>query len=124
MTDPAWETEGGVTVVKLYETDRETERVATIEDAIDRVKAVRSTDTICEKIVTRDDEVVYSSDRHGTIEDWEAQWNLERRALSSSGDVGHRCPYRNAGCVEDELCVKCKMDKQIARFSTTSERDR
>lgn len=121
MTEPALREDGGVTVVKLYETDRETEMVPSIEAAIEVVKAARSTDSICQKIVTREDNVVYNSDRNGSIEDWEAAWKREMQILEAPSEPVHTCPYLNAGCIEDDPCIQCGMDRQIEEFSTTYE---
>jgi hypothetical protein len=116
MSEPALREDGGVAVVKLYETDRERERVGSIEDAVAVVEDARHDDTVCEKIVARDGTVVYSSDRHGSIEDWAAEWRLERKRLSESDPV-HACPHENSGCTPEDLCLQCTMDRQIERHS-------
>ncbi|GAA0667358.1 hypothetical protein ACFQDG_17600 [Natronoarchaeum mannanilyticum] len=117
MSDPALSEAGGITVLTLYETRRESERVASIEDAIDRIENSRSPDAVCEKIVTRDDTVVYDSTRNGSIEDWAAEWRLERKRLSASEDV-RACPHESPGCTAEDLCLQCTMDRQIERHST------
>ncbi|SNZ17652.1 hypothetical protein SAMN06269185_3071 [Natronoarchaeum philippinense] len=117
MSDPALTEPGGVEVVTLYETRRERERVRSIEDAIE-VVAECSDDPVCMKIVTRDDTVVYDSTRNGSIEDWAAEWRLERERLSTSEEV-HVCPHDSAGCTADDRCLQCTMDRQIERHSTT-----
>ncbi|NHN49733.1 hypothetical protein G9464_19370 [Halostella sp. JP-L12] len=121
MTEPALREDGGITVVKLYETSRETETVGSIPEAIEAVRAARSSDTVCEKIVTRDDTVVYSSDRNGDIDDWAAEWRTQKRRLSASSEPVHQCPYQNPGCTDEEPCVQCQMDAQAERYSEMAE---
>jgi hypothetical protein len=121
MTEPALRESGGVTVVSLYETSRETETVRTIGDAIEAVRAARSTDSVCEKIVTRDDEVVYSSDRNGDIDDWAAEWRTQKRRLSASSEPVHQCPYQNPGCTDESRCIQCRMDAQAERYGEAAE---
>jgi len=117
MSEPALSEMGGITVLTLYETRRESERVASIEDAIERIADSQDPDAVCEKIVTRDDAVVYDSTRNGSIEDWAAEWRLERERLSASEDV-HACPHESPGCTAEDLCLQCTMDRQIERHST------
>ncbi|PSQ27506.1 hypothetical protein BRD03_06880 [Halobacteriales archaeon QS_9_68_17] len=121
MTEPALREDGGITVVKLYETSRETETMCSIAAAIETVRAARSTDTVCEKIVTRDDEVVYSSDRNGDIDDWAAEWRTQKRRLSASSEPVHQCPYRNPGCTDESRCIQCQMDAQAERYGESAE---
>ncbi|WP_155120422.1 hypothetical protein [Haloprofundus marisrubri] len=118
MTDPALHEEGGVTVLKLYKANRIEKKVSSIRSAIPIVKEAQSGPSVCQKIITRDDTVVYNSDRNGDIEHWEAEWKLEMRAASGSDPV-RRCPYQNSGCVGDDLCMECLMDKKIEEFSTS-----
>ncbi|HMB50277.1 MAG TPA: hypothetical protein VKM69_06400 [Natronoarchaeum rubrum] len=118
MSDPALREEGGVTVLALYETRRERERVASIEDAVELIADSEPSDAVCRKIVTRDDTVVYDSTRNGSIENWAAEWRLERERLSASEDV-HACPHESPGCTAEDLCLQCAMDRQIERHSTS-----
>ncbi|WP_157972655.1 hypothetical protein [Haloprofundus halophilus] len=118
MIDPALHEEGGVTVLELYETTRKRTKVGSIAEAIPLVKKARQGESVCQKIISRDGTVVYNSDRNGDIEHWEAEWKLEMKGLSSSKTV-RRCPYLNSGCVGDDLCMECLMDKKIEEYSTT-----
>ncbi len=105
---------GGIRVVKLYESDRERERVASIEAAIERVREARSEDAVSVKIVARDGSVVYDSATTGDIDAWAAEWRLAKRRLDSADPV-HECPHGNPGCTEEGLCVECKIDKEKER---------
>lgn len=121
MTEPALREDGGITVVSLYETSRETETVGTMGEAIEAVRDARSTDSVCEKIVTRDDAVVYSSDRNGDIDDWAAEWRTQKRRLSASSEPIHQCPYQNPGCTDETRCIQCQMDAAAERYSESAE---
>ena len=101
-------------MVKLYENDRERERVGSIEDAIERVREARSEQAVCVKIVARDGSVVYDSETTGDIDTWEAEWRLQKRRITSSGSV-RECPHENPGCTDESLCVECKIDKERER---------
>lgn len=105
---------GGVRVVKLYESERERERVGSIEDAIERVRETDSEEPICVKIVARDGSVVYDSESTGDIDAWEAEWRLQKRRIAAAGPV-HECPHESPGCTEESLCVECKIDRARER---------
>lgn len=121
MIEPTLQEERNVAVVTLYETEREREEVSSIEAAVDIVKRKQSTDSVCEKIVAKDGTVVYNSDKNGNIEHWESEWKLQLRSLSST-EPTHRCPYQNTGCIGDDLCVECGIDKQIEQYSLNGDK--
>lgn len=102
--------------MKLLESGREQERVASIEAAVERVRAARSGDAVRVKIVARDGAVVYDSATTGDIDAWEAEWRLQKRRIASPGSV-RECPHENPGCTEENLCVECKIDKERDRAS-------
>lgn len=81
MVEPTLLEEGGVRVVKLYETNREVELVPSLEAAIEAVEGSRTSRAICEEIVTRDGEVIYNSDRNSSIEEWKSAWLPEAKRV-------------------------------------------
>lgn len=106
---PADREEQAIRVIKIYLHKRESEKVGSIGSAIEAVKAVDdSPDNIV--IEDREDDIVYSSEKHGDIEGWERQWRQQLRRLS--GDKIRECPHGNSECTKHDLCLECQMDEQ------------
>lgn len=103
------EYDGSITVHILRD-KATTERVScsSYEDAIATVKEETPSATAT-KIESRDGEIVFSSTEMD-IDDWEGEWTRAKRRLSVDVDT-YECPYDSVGCVADDLCVRCKMDK-------------
>lgn len=107
--EPAEEYDGTITVLVLRDTEgREEIRCSSYEEAIKTVKRTDESATVT-KIVDRDNQVVFSSDKMD-IRDWEVEWKKEKRRLSV-GVEAHDCSYDNKACFSDDLCVQCQMDK-------------
>jgi hypothetical protein len=77
-------------------------------EAISTVKE-REQSSTATKIEDRDGEIVFTSDSMD-IDDWEREWKNAKRSLSAEVE-SHECPYDSKSCIEDDLCVQCRMDK-------------
>lgn len=98
-----------ITVKVLLDHDRKRLQADSIEDAIEKVKDATGR-AVCTKIILPNDDIVYSSRRHGDIEDWAAEYRREKKRLSASREA-RDCPFDNLGCYEDSLCLDCKLEK-------------
>jgi hypothetical protein len=106
--------DGTVSVIVLGEDGaRERHDVHSYEAAIELVKERAGPETVC-KIEGHEGQVVFDS-QELAIENWEKEWRREKRRLSVDVDE-HECPYDAVGCVADDLCVQCKMDRQQQRI--------
>ncbi|SEP15991.1 hypothetical protein SAMN04487948_11773 [Halogranum amylolyticum] len=106
--DPTETTDKRITVLVLHDAERRRIDCMSYEEAISVVKAEQSADNVV-KIETREGEIVFTSGEMD-IEDWETEWRREKRRLSMDVEV-YDCPHESVGCVADDLCVQCKMDK-------------
>ena len=107
--EPSEEYDGGVTVRILRDkASNQAIRCSSYEEAID---AVRRNDgsAVTTKIEDRDGELVFRS-HEMDIDEWEAEWEKQRRRLSFDLEA-HECPHDNVACVADDLCVNCEMDR-------------
>lgn len=107
--EPAEESDRAITVILLRD-ERQNERIrhSSYQAAVETVKAKEAAATVA-KIEAEDGEIVFRSDDM-EIGDWENEWKRAKRRLSV--DVEEReCPYDSAGCIADDLCPQCKMDK-------------
>lgn len=112
--EPTETIDSQITVVILDDPNRrERRRCQSYADAIAVVKAEVAPETVT-KIENRDGDVVFTSEEMA-IEDWESQWEREKRRLSVDVEA-HDCPYNTISCVADDLCVRCKMDAVQNRF--------
>ncbi|GAB7094477.1 hypothetical protein JCM30237_16300 [Halolamina litorea] len=101
------ETTGRSITVKLFGRHGvEREAADSIADAISRVKAADAEET---KIL-QNDEVVYAAERNGSIEDWEREYEREKRRLSAEASAWD-CPHGSAFCYEDDRCLDCQIDR-------------
>ena len=112
MTDrlePTETTQGEITVIILEEPNRR-ERIAcsSFTEAIRIVKA-KTGPEITTKIENRKDEILFTSVEMD-IEDWENEWARAKRQLAVDVEE-YDCPHDSVGCVADDHCVQCKMDK-------------
>jgi hypothetical protein len=107
--EPTETTDGEITVIILGESDRR-ERIAcsSFKEAIRVVKANNGPE-ITVKIENREDEILFTS-VDMSIEDWENEWERAKRRLAVDVEE-YDCPHDSVGCVADDLCVQCKMDK-------------
>lgn len=106
--EPSEEYDGSITVQVLKDKERpERIRCSSYEEAIETVKKKEESATVT-KIVNRDSQVVFKSDKMD-IHDWEVEWKREKRRLTVNVEA-HDCPYDNKACFSDDFCVKCKMD--------------
>ncbi len=107
--DPTEEYDGSITV-RLLDDTAETRQIqcTSYYDAIDAVKNHQHAVTVV-KIIDRDGDIVFTS-AEMDINDWAAEWEHAKRSLSVTVDE-YDCPYDNVGCVADDLCIQCKMDK-------------
>jgi len=112
MTDglePTETTDDAITVIVLGEPNRR-ERIActSFKEAVSLVKERNDPETTV-KIENRNGEILFTS-LEMNIEDWENEWERAKRRLSVDVE-DYECPYDSVGCVADDLCVQCKMDK-------------
>lgn len=106
--EPTETTDRAITVVAVEEHGRERRDCSSYDEAIAAVKEILEPGVVA-KIEARDGEVVFTS-AEMSIDDWEVEWRQQKRHLSV--DVpDHECPYGSVGCVFDDRCVQCKMDK-------------
>jgi hypothetical protein len=107
--EPAEESDRAITVILLHD-EGEDERIrhGSYEATVETVKETAGTATVA-KIEAADGEIVFRSDVM-EIEAWENEWTRAKRRLSV--DVEEReCPYDTAGCIADDLCTQCELDK-------------
>ena len=115
------ETTGRSIVVKLFRRHGvESESAASIADAIATVKAASDLD---EAKILQDDEVVYHSERNGSIADWERAWENEKRRLSAEASAWD-CPHGVEHCYEDDRCLDCQIDRATGNTAADSAADR
>lgn len=107
--EPTETTRRPVTVILLHEGgDHERIEHGSYRAAIDSVKANESEAAVA-KIEAADGEIVFRSDEVD-IEDWENEWKRAKRRLAVDVEE-HDCPYDSVGCLADDLCVQCQMDR-------------
>lgn len=107
--EPTEEYDGAVTV-RLLDDDgaREHIRCRSFEEAIETVRAERSSAEVVEMAAPDGDVVFDSVDMD--IDDWAAEWRHALRRLSV--DVEEReCPHGNVACFADDRCVECQIDQ-------------
>ncbi len=115
------ETTGRSIVVKLFRRHGvESESVASIADAVATVKAASEFD---EAKILQDDEVVYHSERNGSIEGWERAWEREKRRLSAE-ESAWDCPHGVEQCYEDDRCIDCQIDRAAGNTPAESAAER
>lgn len=107
---PAEEQHRAIKVRFIWLREKETVEVQSVSEAIETVKS-KSDRPSCSKIIL-DEEVVYNSNRNGSIGDWEVEWDRAKRAMSVS-ETAYDCPHGIIGCCEDDLCLDCQMDKAM-----------
>lgn len=107
--EPAEESDRAIVVILLHdEGENERLRHGSYVGAVETVKEREPGATVA-KIEAADGEVVFRSDVMA-IEAWETEWKRAKRRLSV--DVEERaCPYDTVGCLADDLCTQCKLDK-------------
>ena len=106
------ETTGRTISVKLFRRHGvDTEQADSIGDAIATVKAASELD---EAKILQNDEVVYASERNGTIEDWEREYEREKRRLSAE-ESAWDCPHGTEFCYADDRCIDCQVDRAAGR---------
>ncbi|MEF8800155.1 MAG: hypothetical protein V5A27_12230 [Halapricum sp.] len=97
-----------VSVILVNDDGRERSEHSTYRAAVETIKSVSEQATVA-KLETEDGEIVFRSDEM-SIEDWENEWKRAKRRLSV--DVEDReCPYDTVGCISDDRCVQCQMDR-------------
>lgn len=104
---PTETTDRSITVV-LLDDCRERRDCSSYEEAIAIVKDELESGVVA-KIENREGDIVFTS-AEMSIDDWEIEWRQQKRRLSVETEE-HVCPYDSVGCVFDDLCVQCKMDK-------------
>ncbi|WP_251330585.1 hypothetical protein [Haloplanus sp. HW8-1] len=104
---PTETTDRSITVV-LLDDSRERRDCSSYEEAIAIVKDELESGVVA-KIENREGDIVFTS-AEMSIDDWEIEWRQQKRRLSVETEE-HVCPYDSVGCVFDDLCVQCKMDK-------------
>lgn len=107
--EPTETTDDQITVIVLEE-DGNRERIvcSSYKDAIAVVKDTTGPDVFT-KIEDRDGEIVFNS-QEMDIENWENEWKHAKQRLAVDVEE-YDCPYDSVGCLADDLCVQCKMDK-------------
>lgn len=97
-----------VSVVLLRDDRRERIDHATYREAIETIKTEGEQADVA-KLETEDGEIVFRSDEMN-IEDWENEWKRARRRASVDVEEWE-CPYENVGCIADDRCIQCQMDR-------------
>ena len=121
MEIPPTETTGRSIAVKLFRRHGvETAPAGSITDAIATVKAA---DDLDEAKILQNDEVVYHSERNGSIEDWERAWEREKRRLSAEQSAWD-CPHGVEHCYEDDRCIDCQIDRAAGNTPAESAAER
>lgn len=106
------ETTGRTISVKLFRRHGvDTEQADSIADAIAAVKDAADLD---EAKILQNDEVVYASERNGSIETWEREWEREKRRLSAEASTWD-CPHGAEFCYADDRCIDCQIDRAAGR---------
>jgi hypothetical protein len=106
------ETTGRTISVKLFRRQGvDTDQVGSIDDAIATVKGASDLD---EAKILQNDEVVYASERNGTIETWEREYEREKRRLSAEASTWD-CPHGAEFCYADDRCIDCQIDRAAGR---------
>ena len=101
------ETTGRSITVKLFGRHGvDAEAADSIADAVATVKAADSE----EAKILQNDAVVYHSERNGTIEDWEREYEREKRRLAADASAWD-CPHGSDYCYEDDRCLDCQIDR-------------
>lgn len=106
---PTEEYDGRITV-RIFQSEggSRAELCSSYEEAIEVVKENQYSAEET-RIVDPEGQIMYSS-IDTDIEAWESIWRQQK--LRQGVDVEeHDCPYDNASCFADDLCVQCKMDK-------------
>ncbi|MFC7020211.1 MULTISPECIES: hypothetical protein [Haloarcula] len=107
--EPTETTDDELTVIVLGEPNRRDRTVRlSFKEAIQTVRAEQPAATTT-KIEDRNGEVVFTSVEM-EIEDRENEWERAKYRLAVDVEE-YDCPYDAVGCVADDLCVQCKMDK-------------
>jgi hypothetical protein len=107
--EPSEEYDGSITVHVLRDkSENVAVRCSSYREAIESIKRMNKS-AVATKIEDRDGEFVFRSDQMD-IDEWETEWEKQKRRLSFDPDA-HECPYENVACVVDDLCVQCGMDK-------------
>lgn len=107
--EPTEITSNEITVIVLPKNgSRERVPCSSFEGAIETVKEASGTGAVV-KIEDRDGHIVFDSTAMD-IDDWENEWKRAKRRLSVDVE-DYDCPYDSVGCLADDLCVQCKIDK-------------
>ena len=112
--EPA-ETQKREILVKIFKKHNvEKIKVNSISNAIEKIKENQSPKTVSTKI-SLDGEIVYFSDRHGDIENWESEWVRQKRVMSLDKST-RDCSYGVEYCYENDLCMQCQIDKAAGKL--------
>jgi hypothetical protein len=112
--EPTETIETDISVILLGdEIGRERIQCGSYREAIDTVKRDVS-ESVTAKIESRDGEIVFTS-ADMDIGDWENEWQRAKRRLSVDVEE-HDCQYDTVGCVTDDRCVQCQMDRVQAQY--------
>lgn len=106
--EPTESIDNEITVLVLESPGQERLPCSSFSEAIATVKRKTKPGRVL-KIEDQDEEIVLNSELMD-IEDCENEWNVAKRRLGVDMEE-HDCQYNNAGCVADDLCPQCKMDK-------------
>jgi hypothetical protein len=98
-----------ITVKKFTHSNIKKSEVSSVSEAISEIKSDSNPKVVDSKIIL-EGEVVYYSDKHGDIENWETEWNRQKRLLSVDESL-RDCPHNHTSCYEDDLCMDCQLDK-------------
>jgi len=84
---------------------------SSVSEAIQEVKSHKDPYITSVKIIL-EDEVVYFSEKHGRIENWELEWERQKRILKE-GESDWECPNGIVSCYENDLCLDCQLSKAV-----------
>ena len=108
FSESAEEQHGSIEVRFLYRSSREVLTVQSISEAIQEIKDNTKSNLSCSKIEERGN-IVYNSNRNGSIEDWENEWKRQKKVLSVE-ESPRDCPHGHNNCFDNDLCLPCQMD--------------
>lgn len=112
-TDPTESVDNRPTVIELDRTRNRID-VSGYDEAIEEVKERVSNPGAVLKIESSEGEIVFNS-RDMDIEDWRNEF--KKAKLRQGVEVeAYDCPYDSVGCMSDDLCPRCKLDKTRDRY--------
>lgn len=99
-----------INVLLFNKSKKEKIPVTSISEAISEIKD----QDFGTKKIELDGEIVYFSERHGSIERWEKEWKRQKRKMSLTEST-RDCPFDVDACYKNDLCIDCKMKEAAGK---------